>query len=65
MKLYTLEEAKTLSREDAETAIATAVYEATKLIETLEGCGRISGNGHHARQKLAELARQELESRWV
>ena len=65
MKLYTAEEAKTLSREDAETAISAAVYEATRLIETLEHAGRLSGNGHHARQKLAELSRQELASRWA
>jgi hypothetical protein len=65
MKLYTLKEAKALSCEDAEAAITTAVYEATRLIETLEHAGRLSGNGHHARQKLAELSRQELASRWA
>ena len=42
MKLYTLEEAKALSREDAEAAISAAVYAATRLIETLENAVRKS-----------------------
>lgn len=65
MKNYTAEEAKAMTLEDAEAAITIAVYEASQLIETLATCGRCEGNGHHARQKLAELAKQELTSRWV
>ncbi len=65
MKNYTTEEVKAMTREDAEAAITNAVYEASQLIETLATCGRCSGNGHHARQKLAELAKQELASRWI
>lgn len=50
----------------AETAIAeieNAVYEASSLLERLEGVGRLLGNGHHARQNVAAFAANELKER--
>jgi len=40
------------------------IYMAAKMFEDLENCGKISGNGHHARQNIAEFAANELEFRW-
>jgi len=39
-------------------SIESRVYEATELLERLEGAGLLRGNGHHARQKLAAFAGQ-------
>lgn len=49
---------------EAEADLSNAVYAATELLERLEGAGLLSGNGHHARQSLAEHAVQELRRRW-
>lgn len=49
---------------DAETELSASVYAATKLLEDLEAAGLIDGNGHHARQRIAEMAVDELRSRW-
>jgi len=54
-----------MTREAAESLITTHVYEATALLEQLEAAGLISGNGHHARQKLAQLAALEIRERWT
>ena len=64
MKVYTLEEAKNMTLEEAQLAINRAVYEASKLVETLEHAGKCVGNGHHARQKLAGIAAEEVAARW-
>jgi hypothetical protein len=53
-----------MTREQAEAEISKAVYEATAIFERLEGQGLIMGNGHHARQKLAQAAVEDLRSRW-
>ena len=63
MKL-TQEEIKELDVKRARQLIEDRVYEACQLIERLEGVGKISGNGHHARQKLAAIAGDDLERRW-
>lgn len=54
-----------LTLEQAENELQKAVYEATAILEKLERAGQVSGNGHHARQKLAQMAVEELRSRWV
>lgn len=48
----------------AETEVSNAVYEATRLIESLENAGKVRGNGHHGRQAVAVFAVQELRARW-
>lgn len=54
---------KTLEQASAE--LSRAVYEATSLLEQLEAAGLIGGNAHHARQKLASAAVEDLRERWV
>ena len=54
-----------LTKDEARQLVATAVYDATKIIERLQSAGKLSGNGHHARQQLAEHAADELASRWI
>jgi len=54
-----------MTLEEAMAFISNRVYEATAIIEQLEGAGLISGNGHHARQKLAGLAAEEIKKRWL
>ncbi|MBW3019682.1 hypothetical protein KY334_00125 [Candidatus Woesearchaeota archaeon] len=60
---------------DAIVAIGNIVYlehiirnmskqEVCALFETLEREGKIMGNGHHARQEVADFAQQVLLSRW-
>ena len=64
MKQKTRQQISNMSLEEAKLYIGKMVYEATKVIEILENCGKCLGNGHHARQKLAKVASQELEDRW-
>ena len=54
-----------MTLEDAQHEIQRRVYEATAIIEQLEGAGLLSGNGHHARQKIAEVASEEIKKRWI
>lgn len=61
----TIEEVKALNYEDAKVIIENAVYEATILIERLENAGKVSGNGHHARQAAAKAAADILKERWI
>lgn len=63
-------ETKQLSRnEELEAAcvrLSREVYDATvKHFETLESKKKIFGNGHHAAQKLAAHAVEELRRRWI
>lgn len=51
--------------EQAAAEISKAVYAATGIFEKLEGEGLISGNGHHARQKIAHAAVEDLRARWL
>ena len=45
--------------------LSNAVYLATQLVEDLQYRGLVSGSGHHARQKIALAAVDELRSRWI
>jgi len=53
-----------MTLKEAEAEVSKAVYEATAIFEHLEGQGLLVGNGHHARQKLAQIAVEDLRSRW-
>jgi hypothetical protein len=55
---------KQMSLKDAQVEISNKIYEATRLIEELEYAGKVSGNGHHARQKIAKFATDDLAERW-
>lgn len=54
-----------LTLEEASAELSAAVYQAAQLVEQLEGAGKVIGNGHHARQKIASLAVEDLKARWV
>lgn len=62
---YSQSEIASMTLIEAETAVVNAVYEATALIEQLQYAGKVSGNGHHARQHVAQCAVEELRKRWV
>lgn len=50
---------------EAKAEVKQVIYSAAVVIfEKLESEKLILGNGHHAAQKLAEYAAEELESRW-
>jgi len=53
-----------MTLEDACARISASVYQATAIFERLEAAGLVIGNGHHARQKVAEMAVAELRERW-
>lgn len=55
---------KTMSLEEAKTQLGNEIYKAAALIEQLEYAGRVDGNGHHMRQKVAEFAKDLLGERW-
>jgi len=48
----------------AETDLTNNVYEAVKLLEQLQFENKLDGNGHHARQAIAQFAVAELRARW-
>lgn len=53
------------SLQDACSKISRDTYRAvSKHLESLELKGLIAGNGHHAAQKIAEIAVEELKARW-
>ena len=52
------------SRASLETELANRIYAAAEMIEELERAGRVFGNGHQARQKIAAYAENELKERW-
>jgi hypothetical protein len=56
---------KKISFAEAKAALEASVYEASKLMEVLERDGLIHGNGHHARQAIANSAVSELKERWI
>jgi hypothetical protein len=64
MRTFTAEELAAMDLATAETEVSNAVYEATRLIESLEHAGKLRGNGHHARQACAVFATQEIRARW-
>lgn len=53
-----------LDMKSAMNEISNAVYQASKIIEQLEGAGKVLGNGHHARQNIAKFAADEIMKRW-
>lgn len=61
---------KKMTLQDAENELSKRVYAATQLIEELEytksskRLKRITGNGHHLRQVIAEFAVKLLRERW-
>lgn len=54
-----------MTLKEAKTKIANDVYKAALLIEELEHKGLVSGNGHHAAQKIAAFAEADLDKRWI
>ena len=54
-----------MTLEEAIAQLTSAVYQATRLLEDLEHSGQLTGNGHHARQTIAQAAEKELRERWV
>lgn len=65
MKNYTDKELAEMTFSEAETALSNSIYEASALIERLQYAGKISGNGHHARQAIVKHAVAELFMRWL
>ncbi len=59
------EKLKAMSLKDAQLQIERKVYEATRLLEELERAGKIRGNGHHMRQRLAGYAKTLVKDRWL
>lgn len=54
-----------ISKDDAMSLVSNQVYAATALLEQLEAAGLLSGNGHHVRQKIAQVAADEVNARWI
>lgn len=50
--------------DEAAAEVERRVYAALDILEDLEEAGRIIGNGHHARQKIAAAAAEDLRARW-
>lgn len=50
---------------NAEAELTNAVYQATAIFEKLERAGKIVGNGHHIRQKIAQQVVANLNDRWM
>ena len=44
---------------------ANEAYEALHIFEDLEMAGKIRGNGHHMRQRIAEAAASLVRERWI
>jgi len=65
MRQHTDEELKVMSLKEAKNNICNDVYEGSRIIESLEMKGKISGNGHHIRQKIAAYAEKIMEERWI
>ena len=59
------EDLSEMTLERAKSRLSNLVYEAAGLIEKLEQAGKVRGNGHHARQKIAQFAVDDLGSRWI
>lgn len=53
-----------MTLEQAAARISNEVYNATALVEQLEGAGLIRGNGHHIRQKMAAMCEELFRERW-
>ena len=53
------------SLSDAQQRLSRSIYDASLLLEQLEGAGLVIGNGHHMRAKIAEFATNLLKERWI
>lgn len=54
-----------ISLKEAKDDLSNAIYAAARHIEEFEYLGKIRGNGHHQRQKIAEFAAKMLEDNWI
>ncbi len=50
--------------EEAAIAISNAAYQALGIFADLENAGKIWGNGHHNRQRIAKAAADLVRERW-
>lgn len=71
MRNFTDDELKNMDLETAKAELGNALYEASKLIELLEyqkssnwRLPKVTGNGHHLRQRISEFGAKLLEERW-
>lgn len=51
-------------KEGVRAEIVNDVYKVCLIFETLEGMGKVRGNGHHMAQNVAQYAADLLEERW-
>ena len=58
------EELEKMTLAEAQRQLSNSVYAAALIVEKLETAGKIAGNGHHARQKIAQFAVDDLAKRW-
>lgn len=70
MRNFTDNELQNMSLDEAKAEVIKRIYDASGLIERFEYCRatdggkRLSGNGHHMRQDIAEFAAKIFEERW-
>lgn len=70
MQNYTKEQLENMDLETAKAELSNALYAASRLMEQLEytktpdGHKRITGNGHHIRQKISKFGTDLLTERW-
>lgn len=65
MRHFETAELKTMERDAIRAELTNRVYEAAIFLEQLEVAGRISGNGHHKAQRVAQAAVEELQAAWL
>ena len=59
-----IQELKSMSKREAQKAIANDVYASCALLEHLADVGNLKGGGHHMRQKVAAFASDLMGERW-
>jgi len=65
MRHFETEELKTMEMDAIGAELSNRVYAAAIFLEQLEFAGRISGNGHHKAQRVAQKAVDELNRAWI
>ncbi len=65
MIIKTKEQIANMTFEQVSRCLYSSIYEATKVLETLEYQQRVRGNGHVMRQKMADRAVEFLKERWI
>jgi hypothetical protein len=65
MRDLTVEQLKTMDKDQIRVEIGNRIYEAAILFERLESAGAIRGNGHHIAQAIALHAQEVFDERWV